>query len=190
MYKSIVRILVLFIFALNAFAAETYYLDSEHTSVLWRIKHLGFSDQSGKWYAKGILALDKGKPENSKVSAVIQISEVITGIPELDKYLRSAMFFDTEKYPTATFVSHRVNMLDKDTAKVMGRLTLHGVTKPVILDVKLNQMNRNPITKKMVASFSATANIRRSDFGITTIVPALGDDVYLNIEAEGERRDG
>lgn len=165
-------------------AAETCTLDSQHTYVLWRIKHLGFSTQAGKWYASGTLVLDKEKPENSKVNAAIQVADVITGIPELDKHLKGKLFFDVAQFPTATFTTEKVDITGKDTAKVHGILTVHGISKAVVLSVKLNQAAINPITDKMTTGFSATTTIKRSDFGMTTLLPGLSDEVKLDIEAE------
>lgn len=169
------------------FAAETYVLDPMHTYVLWHINHLGFSTQSGKWAAEGNLVLDEKKPQNSKVNAVIHIANMVTGIPELDKHLKAPLFFDVEKFPTATFVSNKVELTGKKSAKVIGILTVHGVSKPVTLDVKLNKMGENPISNKMSVGFSATTKIKRSDFGIVTFLPQLGDEVKINIEAEAHK---
>lgn len=167
------------------YAADTYTLDPNHTYVLWKINHLGFSTQAGKWYASGTLVLDKDKPQNSKVNAAIQINNVVTGIPELDKHIGSKALLDADQFPTATFVSNKVDVTGNDTANVQGTLTLHGVSKPVTLNVKFNKSGVNPISNKMSAGFSATTSIKRSDFGITGLLPALGDQVDLNIEAEG-----
>ncbi len=109
---------------------------------------------------------------------------MITGIPKLDEHMRGEDFFDTAKYPTATFVSDKVTVTGADTAKVQGMLTLHGVTKPVTLNVKLNKAAMSPITNKMTAGFTATAVIKRSDFGMNTYLPNLGDEVKLSIEVE------
>jgi polyisoprenoid-binding protein YceI len=175
----------LLFFSLSVHAApETMTLDPNHTYVLWQIKHLGFSTQAGKWYATGTLVLDKDKPENSKVNATFQIASMVTGLPELDKHLKGKLFFDVEQFPTATFVSDKVDVTSQNTAKVHGMLTLHGVSKPVILDVTLNQVGKNPVTDKMTAGFSAKTKIKRSDFGMNTLSPALGDEVNLDVEAE------
>jgi polyisoprenoid-binding protein YceI len=185
--KNLFAILISFIVLItnSAIASETFTLDENHTYVLWRIKHLGFSTQVGKWYATGILILDKNNPKNSKVTATIKVSDMITGLPELDKHLKGKLFFDTEQYPTAAFVSDHVDVKSKNHALVHGMLTVHGITKPVILDVMFNQAGINPISDKMTVGFSATAKIKRSDFGIKTLLPQLSDDVDLNIEAEG-----
>lgn len=171
----------------QTWAADTFKLDPTHTYVLWNINHLGFSTQSGKWYARGMLTMDKEHPENSKVRVTIDVAHVITGQPALDDRLRSKEFFDTAKYPKATFVSDKVEMTGENTAKVDGILTMHGVSKPVILDVKLNQEGESPVTKKLTVGFSATAVVKRSDYGITAYLPILGDNVQLEIEAEGVR---
>lgn len=170
--------------ALPVYASETYTLDPQHTYVLWHIKHLGFSTQVGKWYASGTLVLDKDKLQNSKVNATIQVANMVTGIPELDKHLTGKLFFDTAQFPTATFVSNKVEVTGENTANVYGMLTLHGITKPVILNTIFNQAGNNPVTDKMTVGFSANTQIKRSDFDIKTLIPNVGDDVYLQIEAE------
>ena len=165
-------------------AAETLKLDPEHSYILWQIKHLGFSTQAGKWYVNGTVTLDKDKPENSKVNATIKLADIVTGIPELDKHLKGKLFFDVAKYPTATFVSNKVDVLDKTTAKVHGTLDLHGISQPVTLNVTLNKVGKNPITEKMTAGFTATTTIKRSDFGIKALLTDVGDEVKIEINAE------
>jgi polyisoprenoid-binding protein YceI len=166
------------------FADEAFTFDPLHTYVLWHINHFGFSNPSGKWFAEGTLNLDEAKPQNSKVNVVIHIDSMVTGIPELDKHLKGPLFFDAAKFPTATFVSSKINVTGKKTAKVQGTLTVHGVSKPVMLDVTLNNIGINPISNKMSVGFSASTTIKRSDFGITTLLPGLSDEVKINIEAE------
>ncbi len=187
MRKNILQmvLLSLFFFANTVFALpQTFTLDPNHTYVLWHISHLGFSSQSGKWYATGTMTLDKDHPQNSKVNASIQINTIVTGLPALDEHLMGPLFFDVQHFPTATFVSNKVAITGKDTANVTGILTLHGVAKPVVLNVKLNQAAMNPISNNLTAGFSATTQIKRSDFGMDTLSPALGDEVQLEIEAE------
>lgn len=166
------------------FAAEQFTLDADHSYVLWQINHLGFSTQTGKWHANGTLTLDKEKPSNSKVNVVIRINNIITGIPELDKHLKEKSFFDAVHFPNATFVSNKIDLIGNNNAKVYGLLTIRGISKPVTLNVKLNQAAISPITKKMTVGFSATTKIKRSDFGMTAYLPKLGDEVKLTIEAE------
>lgn len=185
--KRILFIFTLFFlsFGLSAHAAEeTYTLDPTHSYVLWRISHFGFSHPAGKWNAEGTLILDEKKPTNSKVNVTINLDDLVTGVPKLDEHLKDKDFFDVGKYPKATFVSNKVNVTGKDKAKVTGILTLHGISKPVTLNVTLNKVAESPITHKKTAGFTATTTLKRSDFGIDKYLPGLGDDVKIDIEAE------
>lgn len=181
----IVTSLVLFALSFPGYTADKFILDDNHTYILWHINHLGFSTQAGKWYAKGFVILDKEQPQNSKVEATIDVASISTGLPELDEHLKSPLFFDTKKYPTATFVSNKIDVLSRTSAKVQGLLTLHGVSKPVILMVTLNKVGKNPLTNKISVGFSAKTDIKRSDFGMNTLLPDVGDNVSLEIGAEG-----
>lgn len=167
---------------------ETYTIDPQHSYVLWNINHFGFSNPSGKWMVHGTLELDKGKPRQSKVSVTIHVADVITGIPELDKHLRTKLFFNTEKFPTATFISDNISMSGKKTAKIHGMLTVRGVTKPIILNATLNKVGQHPLSNKMTAGFSAFTQLKRTDFGITTLSPGLSDDVKITIELEAYKK--
>src|SRR5436190_21922777 len=120
-------------------AAETYILDPSHTYILWHANHLGFSNLSGKWLANGTLELDKDHPDKSKVNVTINVADLITAIPELDKHLKGTLFFDVSQYPVATFVSNKITVMHNNTAKINGMLTVHGVSKPITLEVKLNK---------------------------------------------------
>ncbi|HAU1182576.1 TPA: YceI family protein [Legionella pneumophila] len=178
---------ILAVFALPSYVyaePQTLTLDNQHTYVLWKVKHLGFSTQAGKWYASGQLILDKDNPQQSKVNVTIKVDDIVTGIPELDKHLKGKLFFDTKQFPTATFASNRVEVMGKNKAKVYGMLTLHGVTKPIILNVILNKAGINLLNDRETAGFSATTSLKRSDYGIKALIPEVGDDVEIEIEAE------
>ncbi|MAI62046.1 MAG: polyisoprenoid-binding protein [Micavibrio sp. TMED27] len=174
-------------FALPALAADTYTLDPMHTAVTWHLNHFGFSNPSGKFMnADGVVVLDQENPAASKVNITIPVAAIDSGVPKLDEHLKSKDFFDVEAFPTASFVSTKVEVTGENTAIVHGNLTLHGVTKPVDLDVKLNKLGENMMNKE-TAGFSATAMIKRSDFGIVMYLPALSDDVRLDIEVEANK---
>jgi polyisoprenoid-binding protein YceI len=162
-----------------------YNLDPLHTSVGWSISHFGFSNPSGKWMVDGgILTLDEQNLKNSKVMATIQIDDITSGIQKLDQALTGNQFFDTAKFPTAVFVSTNVQQKSASKLVVIGNLTLHGVTRPVTLYVTLNKIATHPISMQKTAGFSATAKIKRSDFGMKAYLPGLGDVVNLLIEVE------
>lgn len=170
--------------ALPSQAADKFTLDNQHSYVLWEIEHLGFSKQVGKWYVDGFVLLDKDHPDQSKVEASVDINSLITGLPELDKHLKSPSFFDAVQFPKATFISNKVDVINDKSAKVSGMLTMHGVSKPVTLMVTLNKTGENPINNKIGVGFTATTTIKRSDFGMNTLLPNLGDEVTISIGAE------
>jgi polyisoprenoid-binding protein YceI len=171
-------------FALPAAAAETYTLDPTHTAITWNIDHFGFSSPSGKFMnVDGTLVLDQEHPDQSKVEVKIPVADVNTGVPKLDEHLKTKEFFDVAAFPEAVFVSDKVEVTGEKTALVHGNLTLHGVTKPVTLNVTLNKLAEN-MFKKQTAGFTASTTIKRSDFGMTTYLPALGDDIQIAIESE------
>lgn len=171
--------------ATPAFAAENYTLDPNHTNITWQANHFGFSNPDGKFAsATGTLVLDRENPVNSKVEVTIATNGLVTGLPTFDEHIKSDKFLNVAQFPTATFVSDKVELTGKDTARVTGNLTLLGVTKPVVLEVKLNQIGINPINSKQTAGFSATTTIKRSDWGMTTYVPNISDEVKISIEAE------
>lgn len=176
------------VFAAPAFAADTYTLDPNHTNIAWQASHFGFSSPDGKWAsASGEVVLDEAVPANSKVKVEIKLDGLVTGIPKFDEHLKSADFLDVATYPVATFMSDVVEPTGKDTAKVTGTLTLRGVSKPVTLDVKLNKMGPHPMKNVPTVGFSASTVIKRSEFGITTYVPNISDEVTIRIEAEANK---
>ena len=165
-------------------APQKYTIDASHTAVTWHINHFGFSTPTGKFMnVEGAITLDEENPENSSVEVTIPIDKINTGVPDLDAHLKKEDFFNVEKYPTATFVSNKVELVSDKEAKVHGDLTLHGVTKPVVLDVQLNKLAEN-MFKKQTAGFTASTMIKRCDFGITTYLPNLGDEIKIEIESE------
>lgn len=183
--RILVLPLLLLILPLHAQASETYQFDPMHTYVLWHINHFGFSIQTGKFtMVDGSLVVDEKKPQNSQVNVTIPMQNIATGIPKLDEHLASDDFFNVKKYPTAVFKSTKVEVTGKDKGKVYGTLTLLGVTKPVILNVKLLKSGIQPMKNKKSLGFTATTSFKRSEFGLDKYLPALGDEVQIEIGAE------
>ena len=163
----------------------TYTLDPAHTNVIFKISHLGFSNFIGRFDTiGGELTFNGKKPEKSKLNVKVDPASVDTKVAKLDEILKSDGFFDVAKFPAVTFKSTKVEKLTDTTGKVTGDLTLHGVTKPVVLDVTFHGAGANPMSKAMILGFAAQTTIKRSDFGITKYAPMLGDDVTLIIETE------
>ncbi|KRB42536.1 YceI family protein [Phenylobacterium sp. Root700] len=172
---------------ISKIAAGTYKADGSHTQVAFTVNHMGFTDYRGLIAdAKGELTLDPKNPAAASVTIEIPISNLATTSAGLTKHLHAADFFDSAKYPTATFRSTKV-VVDGQTAKITGDLTLRGVTKPVTLDARLTGAGPNPMSKAQTVGFHASAVIKRSDFGMTYIVPVVSDAVDLQIEAAFEK---
>lgn len=173
---------------LSAHAApETYAFDTTHTSVIWKAGHMGFSFPHGIFSnIEGTLVLDEADISKSTVDVTIPLDKIATGIPKFDDHLKSKDFFNVEKSPTAKFVSTKVEKTGDKTAKMTGDLTLNGVTKPVTLDVTLNKQGEHPMMKKKAVGFSATTQIKRSEFGISYGIPNIPDEVDLEIQAEAQ----
>ena len=188
--KTLLRIFVV-AFALNlcAQAAEKFAIDPVHSTVGFKIKHL-FSYVSGRFNdVSGVIDLDADKPETSSVSVKIETKSINTANEKRDTHLRSADFFDTEKYPLITFTSKKVTRTGEDTADVLGDLAMHGVTKEVTLKVKFLGKGKG-MTGAMQTGWQANTKFKRSEFGLTWNklvegVSAVGDevDVELLIEA-------
>lgn len=170
----------------NIFASEwNYKLDPDHTTVDWKSNHFNFSNPSGKFsQIEGNLYFNEKKPTKSKIETVIKISNLTTGSKKFDNHLKSINFLDEEKFPIATFKSTIIKMTGKNTAKIYGKLTLLGVEKKIRLDTTFNKVGLNPVTKKKTAGFSATARIKRSDFGMKYGIPSISDKLTLQIEVE------
>lgn len=177
-------------------AGETYAFDKQHTNILFSIKHLGLSNFYGQFNDfDGTLVLDTEEPSKSKVDVTIDAASIDTDVEALDKHLRSPDFFDTDKYPKITFKSTKVQQVSKDTYRVTGKLKMHGKTKKVSFDAKLNFNGPHPLSNfsekykgAHYAAFSAKTKILRSDFDMALYTPNLSDDVELIIEAEFRRQ--
>jgi polyisoprenoid-binding protein YceI len=130
------------------------------------------------------LQYDAQKPEDSHVTVTVKTDSIDTGFPARDADLKSAKFLDVAKYPEMRFVSTKVTRNADQTLRIDGELTLHGVTKPVTLHAKLNKAAPNPFDKRPTVGFSATGSLKRSDFGVATYLPVIGDAVSITIDAE------
>ena len=175
--------------------AATYAIDPDHSAVTFKIRHL-FSNVAGTFNKfEGTLDYEPGKPETWKTQAVIQADSIDTRVQPRDKHLRSADFFEVEKYPTLSFKSTNVTDVTPQGAKLRGDLTIHGVTKPVVLDLQIHGVGKDPWGNTR-AGFTATTRINRKDFGLTwnkaveTGGFLVGDDVEITLEVEGLAKDG
>lgn len=167
----------------------TYKVDPYHTQVTFTLLHFGFTRFSGMFAeASGSLVLDTATPAADKLDVTIPTKSVMTTVPALTTELNNAQWFDTTKYPTATFASTKVVRTGKANATIDGNLTLHGVTRPIVLHAHFVGAGVNPLDKAYTVGFSATGVIKRSEFGVKAYVPMVGDDVTLTMAGAFERQ--
>lgn len=170
--------------------AGTYAVDPSHTQALFTVTHFGFSPYTGIFSdVSGTLDLQPSKPAESRLKVTIPVKSLYAPSQHLMDSLKSDKWLDVAQFPEMTFTSTKVTPEGKDKAKVTGDLTLHGVTKPVTLDVTLVGAGANPINKKVTVGFEAKGTIKRSDFGVKTFVPAISDEVHLVLNGAFERKD-
>ncbi len=170
--------------------AATYQVDPDHTSVSFKIRHL-FSNVQGHFKTfEGVMEYEPGKPELWNTSGAIDAASIDTNVPARDKHLRSADFFEVEKYPKIEFQTTGIKEATDTGCKLTGLLKMHGVEKPVTLDVEIHGVGKDP-WGNVRAGFTATTKLNRKDFGLTwnealeTGQLLVGEEVVITIEAEG-----
>jgi polyisoprenoid-binding protein YceI len=169
----------------SAQAADTYTLDPTHTSIVFIVNHLGFSDYQGRFGGvTGELVLDRENASASSASITVDLNQIDSGVEALDNHMKTADFFDVANYPTATFTSTSVELVGDNAATVTGDLTILGQTKPLVLDVTLSGEGSHPMTGDEVVGFSAAGVVTRSDYGMNYLIPGVGDEVTLQISSE------
>jgi polyisoprenoid-binding protein YceI len=168
--------------------AEDFALDPLHTRVAFQINHAGFSNLIGTFSGStGTLRFDKDDWATAQLTVHLPITTLDLGDIHWQANILGPAFFHAAKFPEARFVSTRVERTGEHAAQVTDELTLHGVTRPVVLTVTLNALKRHPLTFHKTAGFSATATLSRKDFGMDAWPSLIGDQVHLTIEAEATR---
>lgn len=164
---------------------EKFLFDEYHTNVTWSADHFGFSRPNGKFTkVTGFIMLDEQNPKTSSVNLTIDTSSIITGIPSFDKHLKSEDFFNVRKFQNATFESTKVKVYRGNRAKIYGNFTLLGITKPIILEAKVNKIGVHPFTNKRTVGLSGETTIKRSEFGMVYALGGVSDDVKIQFEIE------
>jgi len=173
-----------------ALAAETYTIDKQHSEASFQIRHLGISNVRGRFGDfDGAINIDRAKPESSSVELSIKAASIDTGTPDRDKHLRSADFFDVEKFPTITFKSTKVVPRGGNNYDVTGSLTMHGVSKEITIPVTHLGFVKDPWGNDK-AGFELNTTLNRKDFGLTwnkaleTGGLLVGEDVKISINLE------
>lgn len=171
-------------------ASTQWSIDRSHSTVGFRIRHMVIARVSGtfeEW--SGSLSFDPENPADSSVAVTVNVASIDTHNADRDAHLRSGDFFDTETYPEMTYTSTSVEVVDADNLRVSGNLTLHGVTKPLVLDVEFGGRVVDPWGNDRIG-FTAQGRIDRRDFGLSwnaaleTGGVLVGESVDITIELE------
>ncbi|MEN0038129.1 MAG: YceI family protein [Cellvibrio sp.] len=167
----------------------SYKLDQAHVAVLFKINHMGLSTFVGRFNkVDASLEFDPANIAAAKLSAVIDMASIDANNPDLEETLRGSSWLDADKYPQAFFKTTSVSVIDQNSAVFTGELTLHGVTAPVDLTVTFNGGANNMLTGFYTLGFSATTTFSRSAFGIDYLVPAIGDQIAIEVFAEFQQQ--
>lgn len=167
--------------------AAEYTIDPAHTFIQFRISHLGYSTMVGRFNTfEGDFTWDKETPETSSIGLTINTTSIDTNWAERDKHLRSDEFLDVEKYPQATFKSTKYTG-DASGGTLEGELTLHGVTKPITIEVRAVGEGPDPWGGYR-AGFDGTTTLTRKDFGISYDLGPASESMQFDLHIEGKRK--
>jgi polyisoprenoid-binding protein YceI len=192
MKRSIVTLIAIFTLSIPVLGdAATWQIDPDHSSFQFKVRHLMVSNVKGDFTkAKGVVTIDERDIANLKLEITIDAASVNTGHAKRDEHLRNADFFDVAKHPTITFVSKRAEKAGMDRLKVIGDLTMHGVTREVTVDVEGPTQEVKDPGGNFRRGATATTKINRKDFGLTwnrvleTGGVVVGEDVDIFVEIE------
>ena len=166
-------------------APVKYSFDQSHTVVSFGWNHLGFSNPSARLTDfTGGVAIDESDLTQSIVQLDFRVVDIDPGHGEFFKHLMSEDFFNAKQYPTGKFISTAITKTGDNSFKVVGDLTLHGQTHPVTLDATLNKQGKHPFADKYVMGFDASGTLKRSQWGLDKYVPAVSDEITLEITTE------
>jgi len=167
--------------------AQTWNWDKAHSQLNFGITHMGINEIDGTFSTvSATLTSSKDDFSDAVIELTADVNSLNTGVEQRNNHLKSPDFFDAAKFGTLTFKSTSIKNLGGKNYQVTGDLTLHGVTKPVVLNAVFNGTIVNPQSKKTVGGWKVTGIVKRTDFGIAPSFPAtmLGDDVALNANVE------
>jgi polyisoprenoid-binding protein YceI len=171
-----------------AAAAETYKLDPAHTSVVFRIKHLGVAYVYGRFNGPtGAFVFDESSPSKNSIQMQVDAQNVDTAVQKRDNHLKSPDFFNAGEHPLITFKSTSVKKSGKDSYEITGDLTLLGKTKPITVKALQTGTGKDPWGNYR-RGFETSFTISRSDFGMDFMMKVVADDVLLTVSVEGIRQ--
>ena len=168
--------------------AETFYVDPVHSSVVFRIQHLGVSDSFGRFNdPTGRFKIDEDNPEKNSIEISVKSKKVDTANAKRDKNLRSPDFFDVEAHPAITFKSRTFEKTGMNTYRVSGDLTMLGVTRPLTVTATRVGTGKDPWGGYRTG-FTTEFSIKRTEFGMDYLLSGLGDEVHVIVSIEGIRK--
>lgn len=182
-----VNILLTLLFVAGSTFAQTWSLDKAHAKLGFGVTHLLISEVEGSFKVfDAKITASKEDLSDAVFELTAQTNSINTDVENRDKHLKSPDFFDVEKFPTLTFKSTSFKKVEDKKYKLVGDLTMHGVTKSIELDVILNGPAVHPYNKKTIVGFKVTGTIKRTDFGVGAGTPGavVSDEVHINTNGE------
>jgi len=171
-----------------AYAAETYKLDPGHSSIVFRVKHLGIAYVFGRFNGPtGSFVFDESSPSKSAIEMQAETKNVDTALEKRDTHLKSPDFFNAGEYPLVSFKSKSVKKLNENTYEVSGDLTLLGKTRPITVEVHGTGAGKDP-WGNFRRGFETSFSIKRSEFGMNFMMGGVSDEVNLTVSVEGIRQ--
>ena len=165
--KNIASLLFMGLMAVNSFAQNALKSDPAHSRIQFSVTHLGISEITGNFEKATLnMNVDEKNFTNSKINFVVDVNSINTHIEARDNHLRNEDFFDVKKFPEMTFQGNSIRAIKKNLYQVTGNLTLHGVTKPVTVNMLYKGMVVNPMSKKKTYGYQVVGVIKRSNFGV------------------------
>jgi polyisoprenoid-binding protein YceI len=170
---------------LNAFAADTYEIDPVHSTFVFKIKHFNVAFLNGRINdSSGAVVIDESDPSKSSVQIELKTASIDTNVEKRDTHLKSADFFNVEKFPALTFKSKSIKKVDATKYDVTGDFTLLGVTKEITVPITRVGTGKDPWGGTRTG-FDGTFSIKRSDYGMTFMLDGIGDEVQISLGVEG-----
>lgn len=189
MSRTLPALAIALLLTLSAAAQDTWQIDPAHTAAQFSVRHLGISTVRGAFTkVSGTVQYDSANPNKSSIQTTIDASSVDTRVEMRDNDLRSPNFLDVKKFPTITFTSKKVEGAGEGKLKITGDLTIHGVTKEVVLDVDgPSAPMKDPWGNQRMGA-SASTKINRMDFGVSGLPAVVGSDISITLDIEMTRK--
>ncbi len=169
-------------------AADTYNLDTAHSMIIFRAKHMGVSYNYGRFNEfSGKITVDENDASKNTVELEVKAASVDTGNEKRDQHLRSPDFLDAKQFPVLTFKSTDVKKVDEETLEIIGDLELHGVKKSVTITVEITGKAEGRQGESLIG-FESTFTIKRSEFGMNYGMGAVSDEIRVTVSVEAVRK--